>query len=153
MALSGIAVVTGGAGFIGSHIAGALAASGARVRIIDDLSTGHSENLDEIGGDVDFIQGSVADQQLLAKALENVESDLSRSGDSFRAALCRSAAKHARASVDGTFSLLVGGERCRVRRVVMRPSSSAYGDQTDVAKGGTDGARSAVAVRGGEAGW
>ena len=48
MTLSGIAVVTGGAGFIGSHIAGALASSGARVRVLDDLSTGHRENLDEM---------------------------------------------------------------------------------------------------------
>jgi len=73
MGLSGIAMVTGGAGFIGSHIASGLLAAGARVRILDDLSTGHRENVDEIGGDVDFIQGSVADQQLLPKALENVE--------------------------------------------------------------------------------
>ncbi|MDQ3045862.1 MAG: GDP-mannose 4,6-dehydratase, partial [Chloroflexota bacterium] len=47
MALSGTALVTGGAGFIGSNIASALAASGARVRIIDDLSTGYLENLNE----------------------------------------------------------------------------------------------------------
>ncbi len=55
MPLSGVVLVTGGAGFIGSHIAAALVNSGARVRIIDDLSTGHRENIDEIGGDVDFI--------------------------------------------------------------------------------------------------
>ena len=48
MGLSGIALVTGGAGFIGSHIASALVASGARVRILDDLSTGHRENVEEI---------------------------------------------------------------------------------------------------------
>ncbi len=48
MGLSGIALVTGGAGFIGSHIASALVAGGARVRILDDLSTGHRENVEEI---------------------------------------------------------------------------------------------------------
>ena len=58
MALTGIALVTGGAGFIGSHIASASDASGARVRMIDDLSTGYRENIDEIGGDIDFVQGS-----------------------------------------------------------------------------------------------
>jgi len=73
MPLSGIALVTGGAGFIGSHIASALMASGARVRILDDLTTGHRENIEEIGGDVEFIQGSVADEQLLNKALDGVE--------------------------------------------------------------------------------
>ena len=61
MALSGIALVTGGAGFIGSHIAAALVAQGARVRVIDDLSTGHRENLDEIGDDVDFVRASLND--------------------------------------------------------------------------------------------
>ena len=73
MPLSGIAVVTGGAGFIGSHIASALAASGARVRIVDDLSTGHRENIEEIKGDVDFVNGSVADEALLKKVLDGVE--------------------------------------------------------------------------------
>lgn len=52
---SGIVLVTGGAGFIGSHIAASLLASGARVRIIDDLSTGHRENIEEIGGTVTLI--------------------------------------------------------------------------------------------------
>ena len=61
MALTGIAVVTGGAGFIGSHIADALTRNGLRVRVIDDLSTGHRENLEEITGDVEFTEGSVAE--------------------------------------------------------------------------------------------
>ncbi len=65
MALSGIALVTGGAGFIGSHIASALVTAGARVRIIDDLSTGYRENLEEIGGDIDFVHGSLADEKQL----------------------------------------------------------------------------------------
>src|SRR5207247_9458951 len=73
MALSGIALVTGGAGFIGSHIAAALVGQGARVRIIDDLSTGHRENIGEIGGQVDFVQASLSDGRKLVSALEDVE--------------------------------------------------------------------------------
>jgi len=69
MSLSGVALVTGGAGFIGSHIAAALVARGARVRVLDDLSTGHLENLSEIGGDVDFVRGSLNDQDVLSRAL------------------------------------------------------------------------------------
>jgi nucleoside-diphosphate-sugar epimerase len=134
MALSGIAVVTGGAGFIGSHIAGALSASGARVRIIDDLSTGHSENLDEIGGDVDFIQGSVADQQLLAKALENVELVFHEAAIPSVPRSVEAPRNTHIASVDGTFSLLLAAKEAGVRRVVYAASSSAYGDQPTLPK-------------------
>ena len=134
MPLTGIALVTGGAGFIGSHIASALLAEGARVRIIDDLSTGHRENIDEIGGDVDFIQGSVADEALLAKALEGVELV-------FHEAAIPSVPRSVKvpqqthvASVNGTFSLLLAARDRKVRRVVYAASSSAYGDQPTLPK-------------------
>ena len=77
MGLTGIALVTGGAGFIGSHIASALASHGARVRIIDDLSTGYRENLEEIGGDIDFVHGSVADENILRRVCAGVEAGFS----------------------------------------------------------------------------
>src|SRR2546429_9777660 len=73
MALSGIALVTGGAGFIGSHIAAALVGQGARVRIIDDLTTGHRENIDEIGGEGVFIHANLFARKKLGIALENVD--------------------------------------------------------------------------------
>src|SRR6185503_2706580 len=134
MALSGIAVVTGGAGFIGSHIAGALLASGARVRIIDDLSTGHSENLDEIGGDVDFIEGSVADEQLLAKAFENVELIFHEAAIPSVPRSVEAPRNTHIASVDGTFALLLAAKEAGVKRVVYAASSSAYGDQPTLPK-------------------
>ena len=134
MALTGIVVVTGGAGFIGSHIASALMSSGARVRILDDLSTGHRENLDEIGGNFDFIEGSVADENLLSKALEDAElifheaaiPSVPRSVDEPRQTHI--------ASVDGTFSLLLAARDRGVKRVVYAASSSAYGDQPKLPK-------------------
>ena len=134
MALTGIVVVTGGAGFIGSHIASALMSSGARVRILDDLSTGHRENLDEIGGNFDFIEGSVADENLLSKALEDAElifheaaiPSVPRSVDEPRQTHI--------ASVDGTFSLLLAARDRGVKRLVYAASSSAYGDQPKLPK-------------------
>jgi len=134
MKLSGIALVTGGAGFIGSHIAAGLAASGARVRIVDDLSTGYRENIDEIDGDVDFIQGSVADENVLRTALSDVEivfheaalPSVPRSVDNPRQT-------HV-ACVDATFSLLVSAREKGVRRIVYAGSSSAYGDQPTLPK-------------------
>ena len=134
MPLSGIALVTGGAGFIGSHIASALARDGARVRVLDDLSTGHRENIDEIGGDVDFIQGSVADEELLKKVLEDVELVFHEAAIPSVPRSVEAPRQTHIASVDGTFSVLVAARERRVRRVVYAASSSAYGDQPTLPK-------------------
>ena len=134
MPLSGIALITGGAGFIGSHIAAGVAASGAKIRVIDDLSTGYRDNLEEIGRDIDFVYGSVADEQVLRRALQDVEivfhqaaiPSVPRSVDDPRQT-------HA-ASVDATFSLLLAAREMGVRRIVYAGSSSAYGDQPTLPK-------------------
>ena len=134
MPLSGIALVTGGAGFIGSHIASSLISSGARVRILDDLSTGHRENLDDIGGDVDFIEGSVADEALLNKALDGVELVFHEAAIPSVPRSVEAPRQTHVASVDGTFELLVAARDHNVRRVVYAASSSAYGDQPTLPK-------------------
>jgi len=134
MPLTGTAVVTGGAGFIGSHIASALTRNGLRVRIIDDLSTGHRENLDEITGDVEFTQGSVADEQLLKKVLDGVEIVFHEAAiPSVPRSVEHPRQSHV-ASVDGTFSLLLAARDRNVRRVIYAASSSAYGDQPTLPK-------------------
>ena len=134
MALSGIALVTGGAGFIGSHIAASLAASGARVRILDDLSTGHRENIEEIGGDVDFTQGSVADSAVLKKVLPGVELVFHEAAIPSVPRSVENPLDSHIASVDGTFSLLLAARDCKVRRLIYAASSSAYGDQPTLPK-------------------
>src|SRR5215208_775470 len=134
MPLTGTVLVTGGAGFIGSHIAAALMAGGARVRVLDDLSTGHRENVEEIGGDIDFIQGSVADEQLLNKALEDVEVVFHEAAIPSVPRSVEAPRQTHVASVDGTFSLLLAARDNRVRRVVYAASSSAYGDQPTLSK-------------------
>ena len=134
MALTGIALVTGGAGFIGSHIASALLSQGARVRVLDDLSTGHRENIEEIGGDVDFINGSVADEDLLAKVLDGVELVFHEAAIPSVPRSVEAPKQTHIASVDGTFSLLVAARDKGVRRVVYAASSSAYGDQPTLPK-------------------
>lgn len=134
MPLTGIALVTGGAGFIGSHIAAALMADGARVRVLDDLTTGHRENIEEIGGDLDFIQGSVADEQLLKKVLEDVEVVFHEAAIPSVPRSVEAPRQTHIASVDGTFSLLDAARKNKVRRVVYAASSSAYGDQPTLPK-------------------
>jgi len=134
MALSGIALVTGGAGFIGSHIAAALASSGARVRVIDDLSTGYRENLDEIKGDLDFIQGSLADERTLEKAIEGVELVFHEAAIPSVPRSVENPRQTHIASVESTFSLLLAARQKKVRRLVYAASSSAYGDQPTLPK-------------------
>ncbi len=134
MGLSGIALVTGGAGFIGSHIAATLAARGARVRVIDDLSTGHLENLEEIGGDFDFIQASMASETALARALEDVELVFHEAAIPSVPRSIENPRETHTACVDATFSLLATAREKKVRRVVYAASSSAYGDQPTLPK-------------------
>jgi UDP-glucose 4-epimerase len=134
MPLSGIVLVTGGAGFIGSHIAAALIERGARVRIIDDLSTGHRENIEEIGGDIDFIQASLTDPNALSRALEDVELVFHEAAiPSVPRSVAQPLETH-EASVNATFSLLLGARDHKVRRLVYAASSSAYGDQPELPK-------------------
>ena len=134
MGLSGIALVTGGAGFIGSHIAAALVAKGARVRVIDDLSTGYRENINEIGGDVDFVHASLADEGALRKTLEGVELVFHEAAIPSVPRSVENPRQTHIASVDSTFSLLNASREMKVRRIVYAASSSAYGDQPTLPK-------------------
>jgi len=134
MSLSGIALVTGGAGFIGSHIAAALVAQGARVRVIDDLSTGHLENLSEIGGDVDFVRGNLNDHDVLSRALEGVELVFHEAAIPSVPRSVENPRETHEACVEATFNLLSAAKERGVRRLVYAASSSAYGDQPTLPK-------------------
>ena len=134
MALSGIALVTGGAGFIGSHIAEALAARGASVRVIDNLSTGHLENIEAIGAKVDFIRGDLADEATVRKVVEDVEIIFHEAAlPSVPRSVANPRETHL-ACVEGTFNILLAAKENRVRRLIYAASSSAYGDQPTLPK-------------------
>jgi nucleoside-diphosphate-sugar epimerase len=134
MALSGIALVTGGAGFIGSHIARALLDRGARVRVIDNLSTGYDANLEEIGGDFDFINANIADPAAVKRAVEGVELIFHEAAIPSVPRSVKEPRNTHEASVNGTFELLLAARDANVRRVVYAASSSAYGDQLESPK-------------------
>jgi nucleoside-diphosphate-sugar epimerase len=134
MALSGIALITGGAGFVGSHIATALVDAGARVRVVDDLSTGYLKNLRHIESKIDFIEGSVGDAATLGRALTDVELIFHQAAiPSVPRSVDRPMESHD-ASVNATFALLLAARDQKVRRVVYAASSSAYGDQPELPK-------------------
>jgi UDP-glucose 4-epimerase len=134
MSLSGIALVTGGAGFIGSHIARALVEQGARVRIIDNFSTGYEANLDEIGGEIDLINASITNADALKGALEDVELVFHEAAIPSVPRSVKQPTETHDASVNGTFALLLAARDARVRRLVYAASSSAYGDQRESPK-------------------
>lgn len=133
MSLSGIALVTGGAGFIGSHVARALVEQGLRVRIIDNLSTGYLDNIAEVG-EVDFINASINDKDALKRALEDVEIVFHQAAIPSVPRSINYPIETHDASVNGTFSLLLAARDCKVRRVVYAASSSVYGDQAESPK-------------------
>jgi nucleoside-diphosphate-sugar epimerase len=134
MSLTTPVLVTGGAGFIGSNLADELIRQGAKVRIIDNFISGHRENLEEITGDFDFVEGDLNDDGALARAIEGVEivfhqaalPSVPRSVDDPR--------ETHQACVNGTFNLLVKAKDSGVRRMVYAASSSAYGDQAVLPK-------------------
>ncbi len=131
-------LVTGGAGFIGSHITEALVRRGDDVRVLDNLSTGHLSNMDAFRDRVEFIKGDLIDAKTVAKAVEGVdcifhEAALASVPRSVEAPLDTNAA-----CVTGTVTLLDAARRAGVRRLVYAGSSSAYGDQPTSSKRETD---------------
>lgn len=125
--MSKLFLVTGGAGFIGSHIAETLLAKGHRVRILDNFSTGKREN---IPAGAELFEASIADPKAIAPAFKGVE------GVFHTAALPRVqvSIEHPRetneVNVTGTLNVLLAAKEAGVKRVVYSASSSAYGDQT-----------------------
>lgn len=134
MSLSGVVLVTGGAGFVGSHIAERLATAGASVRVLDDLSTGHLENIEEIGGRVEFIRGGLTDPEALRRALDGVELVFHEAAIPSVPRSIEDPLETHRACVEGTFALLNAAREAGVRRLVYAASSSAYGDQPTLPK-------------------
>ncbi len=131
-------LVTGGAGFIGSHIAEALVARGDRVRVLDNLSTGFLANLDPIRDQVEFIEGDLVDPDAVGKAVAGVdcifhEAALASVPRSVKAPLDSNAA-----CVTGTVTLLDAARQAGVRRLVYAGSSSIYGDQPNSSKRESD---------------
>ena len=131
-------LVTGGAGFIGSHIAETLVRRGDKVRVLDNLVTGHLSNLDAFRDRVEFIEGDVADGKTVAAAVAGVDCIFHHAAlASVPLSVERPLDTNA-ACVTGTVTVLDAARRAGVRRVVYAASSSAYGDQPTPIKRETD---------------
>lgn len=122
-------LVTGGAGFIGSHIATALVERGEQVRVLDNLSTGCKENLAHLQGKIELIEGDLLDRKAVEQAVNGVEVVYHQAA---LASVPRSVEKPLdtnAACVTGTLNVLDCSRLGGVRRVIYAGSSSAYGDQ------------------------
>lgn len=121
-------LVTGGAGFIGSHLTRALLNRGDTVRVLDDLSTGSEENLS--GLEIDLIVGDVRDQEIVRKAMQDVEyvfhlaAMISAPGSLDDPQFCYAV------NVDGSLNVLWEARTAGVLRVVLASSAAIYGETT-----------------------
>jgi nucleoside-diphosphate-sugar epimerase len=129
-------LVTGGAGFIGSHLVDALVARGARVRVVDNLVTGRRENLAPLlaRGAIEFLEGDLADLEVARRAMDGVEIVLHQAAIPSVPRSVNDPIASNRANVDATLNVLVAARDAGVRRVVYAASSSAYGDTPTLPK-------------------
>jgi len=127
-AVGGAAVlITGGAGFIGSHLARRLAELGAAVRVIDDLSTGSRENLPSEG--VDLRVGSILDEPALRRSIDGCRLIFHEAAMVSVPRSVREPLKCAEINITGTARLLEAAREAGVQRVVFASSAAVYGDQ------------------------
>ena len=124
------AVVTGGAGFIGSHIADELVARGYQVAIIDDLSTGNKENIAALlkQSNVEFIEGSIVDLSLLNKLVRGVDYVFHLAAIASVPRSVKNPQASHEVNITGTLNVLLAARDTSVKKVIYASSCAVYGD-------------------------
>ncbi|MEB2345977.1 MAG: SDR family oxidoreductase [Deltaproteobacteria bacterium] len=122
------ALVTGGAGFIGSHLVDGLLEAGWRVRVLDDFSSGREANLAAARARIELIRGDLADPATAAKAVAGAEVVFHQGAIPSVPRSVAEPVRTNRVNIDGTLTILEAAREAGVRRVVYAASSSAYGD-------------------------
>jgi UDP-glucose 4-epimerase len=121
-------LVTGGVGFIGSHIVEELLKRGEEVRIIDNLSTGKIDNIKDFLSEVEFLEADLRDINKVREAVEGVDYVLHQAAiPSVPRSIIDPISSNS-ANVDGTLNLLIAAKEAKIKRVVIASSSSVYGD-------------------------
>ena len=127
-------LVTGGAGFIGSHIVDALLERGGNVRVLDNLSTGRRDNLQHVADRVEFVQGDIGDLDAVRAAVDDIDIVFHQAALASVPLSVEDPLATNHACVTGTLNLLHAGQRAGIRRLVYAASSSLYGDQPTSSK-------------------
>jgi nucleoside-diphosphate-sugar epimerase len=127
-------LVTGGAGFIGSHIVEALVERGDAVRVLDNLTTGKQENLEAVAGRFEFVEGDIRDPETCARAVKDMDHVLHEAA---LASVVRSVEDPLLTNainVTGTLNLLLAARDAGVKSIVLASSSAVYGDDPAMPK-------------------
>ena len=126
-------LVTGGAGFIGSHVVDALAARGDAIRVVDDLSTGHRDNL---AGhpDIELLEADLGERQVAEQAVAGIDCVIHLAAIPSVPRSVREPRRSHHANVEATHELLLAARDAGVRRVVLASSSSVYGESETLPK-------------------
>lgn len=131
-------LVTGGAGFIGSHLVEALVAAGHRVRVLDNFSTGGRENLADVRDQIDLVEGDLTDLQAVRHASRDIELMFHQGAlASVPRSVADPLATHG-VCANGTLHVLLAAHQAGVRRVIYAASSSAYGNSARLPKSESD---------------
>src|SRR5882724_7770492 len=126
-------LVTGAAGFIGSHLSNAILNEGHDLRIVDNLSTGRRQNLINLSR-AEFIEGDISDDAIAARVVQEIDVVFHEAAiPSVARSLAEPMATH-KANVDGTMTMLLAARDAGVRRFIYAGSSSAYGDTPELPK-------------------
>ncbi len=128
------ALVTGGAGFIGSHLAAALADGGTRVTVLDNLSSGHLENLAVVADRIRFVRGDVRDRTVVAQAAAGCEVVFHLAAVVSVPKTTEDPLGSAAVNEMGTLNVLEEARRVNARRLIFASSSAVYGDDPALPK-------------------
>lgn len=129
MSLSGkpLYLVTGGAGFIGSHLTAALVARGDRVRVVDNFITGNAANLEAIKGRIELVKADINEARAIEGAFNGVSVVFHQAAIPSVPRSVNEPRLNHEANINGTFNVLMAARDAGVRRVVYAASSSVYG--------------------------
>ncbi len=130
----GSVLVTGGAGFIGSHLAQTLAARGSRVTVFDNLASGRLENLEDFQRDITFVEGDIRDKDLLQKAMQNCDVVFHQAAVVSVTKTVEDPVGSSSVNDSGTLTVLEAARQNNVKRVVLASSSAVYGDDPQLPK-------------------
>ncbi|MFC1667045.1 SDR family oxidoreductase [Candidatus Omnitrophota bacterium] len=125
-------LVTGGAGFIGSHIVGALVKNGNRVSVLDDFSSGRRENLEDIIDKIELIKGDIRDKDLVPTIMQDVDYVIHQAALRSVPKSLENPELYNDVNINGTLNVLTRAKEAKVKRVVFASSSSIYGERDEL---------------------